>query len=167
LATGLHGATRTTPRVRSELQAAQESTRTLAARYGLNAKTVAKWRMRLDCQPADGANAAFPYKLHTILTDNGTPFTDEPNKRSGPTTQHRLHVFDRTCRNNGIVHKLTKPLSPMDQWSGRTNEPYRQGRHRAGLPLRHPLPLGSQGLLHDGELQGDWDVMGDQQQRDG
>src|SRR5437868_14662567 len=39
-------AARTTPRVRAELQAAQESTRTLATRYGLNAKTVAKWRKR-------------------------------------------------------------------------------------------------------------------------
>jgi transposase-like protein len=46
LATGLHGAARTTPRVRAELQASQESTRALAARYGLNAKTVAKWRKR-------------------------------------------------------------------------------------------------------------------------
>jgi hypothetical protein len=41
----LHGAARTTPRVRAELQA-KESTRTLAVRYGLNAKTVAKWRKR-------------------------------------------------------------------------------------------------------------------------
>ncbi len=46
MATGLHGAARTTPRIRAELQAAKESTRALAARYGLNAKTVAKWRNR-------------------------------------------------------------------------------------------------------------------------
>jgi hypothetical protein len=46
LATGLHGAARTTPRVRAELQVAKESARTLATRYGLNAKTVAKWRKR-------------------------------------------------------------------------------------------------------------------------
>ena len=42
----LHGSARTTPRVRAELQASQESTRALAARYGLNSKTVAKWRRR-------------------------------------------------------------------------------------------------------------------------
>src|SRR4051794_18476730 len=42
----LHGCARTTPRVRAELQASQESTRALAARYGLNPKTVAKWRAR-------------------------------------------------------------------------------------------------------------------------
>src|SRR3712207_7707633 len=43
---GLHGSARTTPRVRAELQASQEGTRALAARYGLNPKTVAKWRSR-------------------------------------------------------------------------------------------------------------------------
>ena len=46
MAASLHGSARTTPRVRAELQAAQESTRVLAARHGLNPKTVAKWRGR-------------------------------------------------------------------------------------------------------------------------
>jgi integrase-like protein len=42
----LHGSARTTPRVRAELQASQEATGVLAARYGLNPKTVQKWRQR-------------------------------------------------------------------------------------------------------------------------
>src|SRR5919112_151358 len=46
MAAGLHGSARTTPRVRAELQRAEEGTRALAARYGLNPKTVAKWRKR-------------------------------------------------------------------------------------------------------------------------
>ena len=46
MAAGLHGSARTTPRVRAELQASKETTRALAARYGLNPKTVAKWRQR-------------------------------------------------------------------------------------------------------------------------
>jgi transposase InsO family protein len=46
MAASLHGSARTTPRVRAELQASQEATRALAARYGLNPKTVAKWRKR-------------------------------------------------------------------------------------------------------------------------
>ena len=46
MAASLHGSARTTPRVRAELQAAQKSTRVLAARHGLNPKTVAKWRAR-------------------------------------------------------------------------------------------------------------------------
>lgn len=47
MAAVLHGSARTTPRVRAELQTSQASTRALAAQYGLNPKTVAKWRARL------------------------------------------------------------------------------------------------------------------------
>jgi transposase-like protein len=46
MASVLHGSARTTPRVRAELQASKESTRTLAGRYGVNPKTVAKWKKR-------------------------------------------------------------------------------------------------------------------------
>ena len=46
MAASLHGSARTTPRVRAELQASQEATCALATRYGLNPKTVAKWRKR-------------------------------------------------------------------------------------------------------------------------
>ncbi len=56
--------------------------------------------------------AAFPYRLHTILTDNGTPFADQPRYRSGPTARYRLHAFDRACQDHGIAHKLTKPYHP-------------------------------------------------------
>src|SRR5215208_5898471 len=41
-----HSSACTTPRVRAELQASQEATRVLAVRYGLNPKTVTKWRKR-------------------------------------------------------------------------------------------------------------------------
>jgi transposase-like protein len=46
VASVLHGSARTTPRLRAELQASKESTRSLAVRYGLNPKTVDKWRKR-------------------------------------------------------------------------------------------------------------------------
>jgi len=46
MASVLHGSARTTPRIRAELQASKDSARALAARYGLNAKTVCKWRKR-------------------------------------------------------------------------------------------------------------------------
>lgn len=234
----LHGSARTTPRVRAELQASQASTRSLAERYGLNPKTVAKWRRRtttadapmgptephstvltpveeaiivefrrrtllplddvLGClrdtipnlsrsalhrclqrhgisrlpqgeqvgkrgrfapttigyvhidscelQHADGklhmflaidrvskftyvefhdrlgsqigaaflraAIEVFPYKLHTVLTDNGTAFADLPKNRTGPTAQMRGHPFDRVCREHGIDHRLTRPYHP-------------------------------------------------------
>jgi transposase InsO family protein len=56
--------------------------------------------------------AAFPYKLHTILTDNGIAFTDAPHHRAGPTARWRVHVFDRVCGEHGIEHRLTKPYHP-------------------------------------------------------
>ncbi len=234
----LHGCARTTPRLRAELQASHASTRALARRYGLNPKTVAKWRARtttadapmgprrrstvlteaeeavvvefrrrtllplddlLGCLrgqlpaltrsalhrclqrhgvsrlphrsgPApkrgrfaetplgfvhidscevrsaegkrhlflaidrvtkfayvefhprttmaagasflQGALRAFPYAIHTVLTDNGTAFTDQPRYRNGPTALLGGHPFSRVCRANGIKHKRTKPYHP-------------------------------------------------------
>jgi len=48
----VHGSARTTARVRVELQTSKEGTRALAARYGLNPKTVAKWRSRTSTSDA-------------------------------------------------------------------------------------------------------------------
>jgi transposase InsO family protein len=242
MAAGLHGSARTTPRVRAELQASQETTRRLAARHDLNPKTVAKWRQRtatadrpmgpgrprstvlteteeaivvefrrrtllplddvLGClretipklsrsalhrclerhgisrlpqgegkaskrkpfaettigyvhidvcelRLAEGklfmflaidrvskfvhvafhdANtklngaaflrevvAAFPYQVHTVLTDNGMAFADLPKNRGRHPEIEAIfggHVFDRVCEENGIAHKLTKPYHP-------------------------------------------------------
>lgn len=236
----LHGSARTTPRVRAELQGAKEATRVLAARYGLNPKTINKWRKRASTadqpmgptQPrstvlseaeeaivvefrrrtllplddvlgclresipkltrsalhrclvrhgisrlpeneegkskrgsfaettigyvhidhcelrlADGklhmflaidrvskfthvaffeaatkmngaaflreVVAAFPYAIHTVLTDNGVAFADLPKNRTGPTRRWLgAHIFDRVCNEHGITHKLTKPYHP-------------------------------------------------------
>src|SRR3954451_82004 len=242
MAAGLHGSARTTPRVRAELQRSQEATRRLAAGYGLNPKTAAKWRRRgstadapmgptrphssvlteaeeavvvefrrrtllplddvLGClratipklsrsalhrclvrhgisrlpegeekaskrkrfaetrigyvhidvcelrlaqgklfmflaidrvskfthvafmdanTKANGAAflrqvvAAFPYRLHTVLTDNGMAFADLPKNRG----RHREieavfggHIFDRVCHEHGIKHRRTKPYHP-------------------------------------------------------
>lgn len=47
----LHGSARTTEAVRRAIQHSQESIRALANRYGLNPKTVAKWKKRTT--PAD------------------------------------------------------------------------------------------------------------------
>src|ERR671915_227559 len=239
MAAGLHGSARTTPRVRAELQRSEEGTRALAARYGLNPKTVAKWRARagtadapmgprqprstvltgaeeaivvefrrrtllplddvLGCLreaiptltrsalhrclqrhgisrlPRDAEKAskrkrfaetgigyvhvdvcelrlaegklflflaidrvskfvhvafldantkangaaflrevveASPYRIHTVLTDNGMAFADLPKYRDGPTARWMDHIFDRVCRENAIEHRLTKPYHP-------------------------------------------------------
>ena len=42
----LHGSARTTEAVRRTLQQSQESLNVLAKQYGINPKTVAKWRKR-------------------------------------------------------------------------------------------------------------------------
>ena len=234
----LHGCARTTPRIRAELQASKESSGALAASYGLNVKTVRKWRKRITTAdaamgpkapkstvltPAEeavvvafrqktllplddvlgclkdtipnlsrsalhrclqrhgisrlpveetaekrsrfksykigyihidscelrlsegklhmflaidrvskftyvefhervgsmigaaflrAAIEAFPYKIHTVLTDNGTAFADLPKNRSGPTAMWRGHPFDRACGELAIEHRLTKPYHP-------------------------------------------------------
>lgn len=56
---------------------------------------------------------AFPYKIHTVLTDNGVAFADLPKNRDGLTASFfDGHIFDRVCAENGITHKLTKPYHP-------------------------------------------------------
>ena len=55
---------------------------------------------------------ALPYRLHTVLTDNGIQFGDLPSRRNGLTARLRMHMFDRVCVANGIEHRTTKPNHP-------------------------------------------------------
>ena len=240
MAGSLHGSARTTPRIRAELQTSQETTGTLARRYGLSRTTVAKWRGRTTTTDArmgprdprgtvltlieeamivefrrrtllplddvlgclrdsipkltrsslhrclerhgisrlpeseektskrgrfaeteigyvhidvcelrlaqgklnmflaidrvskftyvefhdnagkmNGADflrgmvTAFPYQVHTVLTDNGMAIADLPKNRNGPSRRYLgAHIFDRVCAENGIEHRLTKPYHP-------------------------------------------------------
>ena len=242
MAGSLHGSARTTPRVRAELQASQDTTSCLAQRYGLSRTTVAKWRARTttvdapmgpssphstvlttaeeamvvefrrrtllplddvlgclrdsipkltrsslhrclerhgisrlpenpdkaskrgkfadtaigyvhidiselrlaqgklnmflaidrvskftcvefrdDAGKMNGAEflrgvvQAFPYAIHTVLTDNGMAFADLPKNRGRHAAMDAMfggHIFDRVCNENGIEHKLTKPYHP-------------------------------------------------------
>jgi transposase-like protein len=60
-----------------------------------------------------GVVDAFPYAIHTVLTDNGMAFADLPKNRNGPSRRYLgAHIFDRVCNENGIEHKLTKPYHP-------------------------------------------------------
>jgi transposase InsO family protein len=56
--------------------------------------------------------AAFPYKIHTVLTGNGMAFADLPQYRDGPAARWMGHIFDRVCREHGIERRLTKPYHP-------------------------------------------------------
>jgi transposase-like protein len=51
--------------------------------------------------------AAVPYKIHTILTDNGIQFANRKTDRYAFSL-----LFDRICMAHGIQHRLTKPKHP-------------------------------------------------------
>jgi transposase InsO family protein len=51
--------------------------------------------------------AAVPYKLHTLLTDNGIQFTNHERH-----IYAFEHIFDRVCREHQIEHRLTKVKHP-------------------------------------------------------
>ncbi len=53
---------------------------------------------------------AVPYHVHTILTDNGIQFAEQPRNRN--TAYSRQMRFDMICEANGIEHRLTKPNHP-------------------------------------------------------
>src|SRR5215468_4854273 len=43
---------------------------------------------------------AIPYKIHTVLTDNGIQFTFPPRYAEGPTAKYMTHMFEMRCREN-------------------------------------------------------------------
>jgi transposase InsO family protein len=50
---------------------------------------------------------ALPYRIHTVLTDNGIKFTNRA------LDAHTFaHIFDCVCCENGIEHRLTKVRHP-------------------------------------------------------
>ena len=50
---------------------------------------------------------AVPYRIHTVLTDNGVQFT--PRRQD---IWDNRHIFDRVCDEHGIEHRLTKVNHP-------------------------------------------------------
>jgi len=65
--------------------------------------------------------AAVPYKVHTVLTDNGTHFTDPSGDGRTPEdikamraekVPFRCHAFEAACADLEIEHRLTKPRHP-------------------------------------------------------
>src|SRR4051812_23907832 len=69
--------------------------------------------------------AAVPYRIHTVLTDNGTQFVDrtpvnqEAEAKADAYWATRdepriwlVHAFDHACERHGIEHRTTKPAHP-------------------------------------------------------
>jgi transposase InsO family protein len=82
--------------------------------------------------------AACPFKIEKILTDNGTQFTDrftsKKNKASGN------HVFDQACAKAGIEHRLIPPGHPqtngmVERFNGRISELVEQTRFHSAAEL--------------------------------
>ncbi len=55
---------------------------------------------------------AVPYKIRTVLTDNGIQFRLPPRYADGPTARFVTHMFAMRCRENGIEHRCTKIKHP-------------------------------------------------------
>lgn len=63
---------------------------------------------------------AVPYKVHTVLTDNGIHFTDPRGECWSPAEIKAMmarkelfrHAFELACAQNDIDHRLTKPKHP-------------------------------------------------------
>jgi hypothetical protein len=71
---------------------------------------------------------ALPYRIHTVLTDNGIQFTTRA------LDAHAFaHIFDRVCRENGIEHRLTKVRYPLTNGQVEPMESHDQGSHRQTL----------------------------------
>ncbi len=65
--------------------------------------------------------AAVPYRVHTVLTDNGTHFTEptgdgwtpgEIKEMLANKQLFRAHSFELACAQNDVEHRLTKPRHP-------------------------------------------------------
>ena len=56
--------------------------------------------------------AAVPYRIHTVLTDNGIQFRFPPRYARGPTARFVTHMFDMRCAEHGIEHRFTRINHP-------------------------------------------------------
>jgi transposase-like protein len=59
---------------------------------------------------------SFPLQVHSILTDNGSEFTDRfaVDKKGKPLDKPSgQHPFDRVCAERNIKHRLTRPFRPQ------------------------------------------------------
>ena len=86
--------------------------------------------------------AAFPHPVHTILTDNGSEFTDRfaVDKKDKPAGKPSGdHPFDRLCQKNRIEHRLIKPYHPQ------TNGMVERFNRRLAEALRQHPAAGSNG----------------------
>ncbi len=91
-----------------------------------------------------------PYKVHTVLTDNGTHFTDPRGAAWSPAEirqmiklkePFRAHAFEYACALTDIDHRLTKPKHP---WTNGQSLPHpgadRKHTNAAAAASLHQIP---------------------------
>ncbi len=163
----LHGSATTTEAIRRAIQHSQESLRALAKRYGIDQKTVAKWKKRtsvtdLPTGPREPRSAVLSieeeavivaFRRYTLLPLDDCLYALQPtiphltrsslHRCQGSTCQGR--ALPRPRFRAGIRQKRYRAShdqceASLDQWPGGKNEPHHQGRHRQALLLRKPRP---------------------------
>src|SRR5205809_3297926 len=83
---------------------------------------------------------AVPYKIHTVLTDNGIQFRLPPRQANAPNARYMTHMFALRCREHGIEHRFTKINHPWT--NGQVERMNRtKGRNRQTLSLRRSRPV--------------------------
>ncbi len=83
--------------------------------------------------------AAAPFKITTILTDNGKEFTDR-FCATGARDPTGKHAFDRQCAAHDIQHRLIPPHHPqtngmIERFNGRIADVLATNRFRSGEHL--------------------------------
>jgi transposase InsO family protein len=81
---------------------------------------------------------AAPMKIKTILTDNGSQFTDRFTSQT--KTPSGEHAFDQACAEQGIEHRLSPPRHPqtngmVERFNGRISELVKQTRFTSAAEL--------------------------------
>ena len=106
--------------------------------------------MRTYCDQSERSSTDFlrrlkraaPMKIKTILTDNGSQFTDRfTSTTKAPSGQH---VFDLACVSMDIEHRLCPPRHPqtngmVERFNGRISEIVNQTRFTSAADLDHTL----------------------------
>ena len=84
-----------------------------------------------------------PFKIQTVLTDNGKSFTDRFT-RTGERKPSGRHPFDQECLAHGIEHRLIKPGRPqtngmVERFNGRIEDVLQSHRFRSSEDLEQTI----------------------------
>jgi hypothetical protein len=79
--------------------------------------------------------ATAPFRIHTILTDNGAQFTYRLLAKHLQPRDGAVHPFDSACLQRGIQHRLTQFKHPRANGLNGVHEPFNQGTNRENLFL--------------------------------